>query len=96
MRLITLLVVLGVVLGFLGRSESLQLLGGKIQRFRSFALHLSTDIPPLSGSACTLPPIEDTTTQSERATKGNVSTCKYCPQYSQPMGEDDFYRSTVT
>ena len=96
MRLITLSVVLGVVLGFLGRSDSLQLLGGKIQRFRSFALKLSTDIPPIAGSACTLPPIEDTTTQSERATKGSVSTCKYCPQYSQPSGSGDFCRSTVT
>ena len=72
MRLITLSVVLGVVLGFLGRSESLRLLGGKIQRFRNLALQLSTDIPTLTGSACKLPLIEDTTTQSERATKGSV------------------------
>lgn len=77
MRLITLSVVLGVVLGLVGRTDSFSLPGLKVQTFRNFALRVSTDPSVATGSACKLPVIEDPTSQSERATKGRHTADQY-------------------
>jgi hypothetical protein len=79
MRFITLSVVLGVVLGLVGRTDSFSLPGLKVQIFRNFALRVSTDPSIATGSACKLPVIDDPTSQSERATKGSNTTGPYLP-----------------
>lgn len=68
MRFVNLSVVIGVVFCLLGQTESFNLLQNKIQRNRNFAQLQSTT--STTGSACTIPAIEDTTTQSQRDTKG--------------------------
>ena len=71
MQVITFSVVLGVVFALVGRTEGLKIPGMRVQHSRNFALRAVTDSTPVTGSACKLPLIEDPTTQSERATKGD-------------------------
>jgi phosphoenolpyruvate carboxylase len=67
MRILLLTVVLGVVLGFLGRTKSLNLIP-KIQRRNNFALAVAVAPNPIVDSTCKLPEIEDTCSSEERAT----------------------------
>ena len=72
MRVVTLSVVIGVVFALMGRTESLNIGVMRVQRTKNFALRAVTDSTPASGSVCKLPAIEDPTTQSERATNGEL------------------------
>lgn len=77
MRVITLSVVVGVVFALLGRTESLKVGGLRVQLKSNFALRAVTDSTPIAGSVCKLPLIEDPTTQSERATKGDQKELRH-------------------
>ena len=71
MRVITFSVVVGVVFALVGRTEGLKISGMRVQHSRTFQLRAVTDSTSVTGSACKLPLIEDPTTQTERATKGD-------------------------